>query len=181
MNHSDGSAARRSIPEPGMTETWLPGIGRKFDVRTKSGDRMVVVAYHDGRRGLFHMAAEDGEPPISDITLDDDEARAVAAIVAGMSYKPKSIEVQEAVLDDDLIIDWLRLDTSGEWVGRTIGELAIRERTGATVIAVIEQGRRTVLNPGVEYVFGAGSTVVVVGDRGQFQLVKQLMAARNIS
>lgn len=66
---------------------------------------------------------------VSLVTLDDEEARAVAAVVGGMTYKPKFQDEREVMLDG-LLIEWLRIEPHSRSIGRTIGELDIRQATG---------------------------------------------------
>ncbi|KAJ3198052.1 hypothetical protein HK101_009482 [Irineochytrium annulatum] len=109
---------------------------------------------------------ESGDTPeemgdmVSLVTLDDDEARAVAAIVGGMTYKPKFQDEREVML---------------EGVGMTIGELDIRQATGAVILAVVTKDKEKHFNPGPDYAFTAGATVVVAGERNQIKHLKQLL------
>ncbi|OTA41358.1 MAG: hypothetical protein A6D92_07415 [Symbiobacterium thermophilum] len=93
---------------PGIRETDLPGIGRKFLIETRSGDKMVVVVHDDGRRAIYHFDQEDPDEPVSMVTLDDTEARQVAAIVGGLAYQPKVLEEMDMDVND-LMIKWYRL------------------------------------------------------------------------
>ncbi|WP_080840735.1 hypothetical protein [Cohnella massiliensis] len=74
-----------------IRETELPGIGRKYKIRTRSGETLVIVVHHDDRREMFHLDSDEPDADmLSVITLDDEEARAVAAIIGGMTLKPQS-------------------------------------------------------------------------------------------
>lgn len=160
-------------------ETDLPGIGRKYWLHTRSGEHLIIVIHNDERRDLFHM--ESGESPeevgdmVSLVTLDDEEARAVAAIVGGMTYKPKFQDEREVMLDG-LLIEWLRIEPHSRSIGRTIGELDIRQATGAVILAVVEKNREKQFNPGPEYAFTSGATIVVAGERDQIRQLKQLLS-----
>ncbi|WP_246131986.1 cation:proton antiporter regulatory subunit [Paenibacillus hemerocallicola] len=157
-----------------LRESDLPGIGRKYCLDTRSGEKLVIVVHNDDRRDLFHMSPDDPDEVLSMVTLDDEEARTVSAIISGISYTPRLAENQEMALDG-LIIEWLRIEPSSGCVGKRIGELDIRRNTGATILAVTEKNHRKTMNPGADYAFAAGSTLIVAGERKQLQQLKHLL------
>ena len=59
-------------------------------------------------------------------------------------------------------------------VGGTVVTLNIRAKTGATVVAVLRDGR-TVRNIGPEWEFRIGDTLLVLGDAGQVAALKDLL------
>ncbi|MBI2874143.1 MAG: cation:proton antiporter regulatory subunit [Firmicutes bacterium] len=157
----------------GIRESDLPGIGRKFQVDTRSGDKLVVVIHEDGKRELFHF--EEGNPDewISVVTLDDPEARQLAGIIGGLSYQPRALESPEITLED-LVIDWLKIPPDSKAVGKTIGELDIRRETGAIIVAAVGRyGKK--INPGPEYVLTSSTTLVIIGERDQLRSLKRLI------
>ncbi|AHV97166.1 cation:proton antiporter regulatory subunit [Paenibacillus sabinae] len=152
----------------------LPGIGKKFVLKTRSGDKLAIIVHDDGRRELYHFEYDDPDQSISMVTLDDDEARYISAIIGGVTYKPRSLESIEVALDD-LIIEWYRIEPGYECIGRTIGELDIRARSGVTIIAVIEKNHTKHLSPGPELKLTSDSIVVAAGEREQHKQFRQIL------
>lgn len=156
-----------------IREADLPGVGRKFELEARSGDRLVVVVHDDGRRELYHPDENGDFHAIA--TLDDDEARQLAAVLGGLAYKPAALAEAEVALEG-LVIDWFRLGADAPAAGRSIGALRVREATGATVIAVVAPGSGVRIVPGPDFRLEAGATVVVAGEREQVRTCRRLLA-----
>jgi len=63
-------------------------------------------------------------------------------------------------------------------LGKTIGELKLREKTGASVIAITREGH-TMVNPGPETTISAGDVLVLLGGTGQIDLaIEEITGAR---
>ncbi|MGN7356489.1 cation:proton antiporter regulatory subunit [Paenibacillus sp. SAF-054] len=157
-----------------IRESVLPGIGMKYQMDTASGDRVVIVIHDDGRREMYHFSYEDYDQSISMVTLEDQEARQLAALVGGMVYKPRQLESVEMAFDD-LTIEWYRIEPHYGCVGHSIGELDIRQNAGASVIALIDKKAGKQVNPGPDAIMNAEATVVAVGERQQQKRFKQIL------
>ncbi|MFH5186200.1 cation:proton antiporter regulatory subunit [Paenibacillus sp. TAB 01] len=158
-----------------IKESDLLGIGKKYQLLTRSGDKVVMVVHDDGRRECYHYDHYDAEDSLSMITLDDEEARLVAEIIGGMTYKPKALETIEMALDE-LVIEWYRVEADYKAVGRTIGELNVRQASGATIIAVVEKHSGVKrINPGPEVVITSDCTLIVAGERRQQKYFKTIL------
>ncbi|MGF7087700.1 TrkA domain protein [Kroppenstedtia sanguinis] len=160
-----------------IRETDLPGIGRKFQLETRSGEKAVVILHDDGRREVYQFEPDDPDESKCIVTLDDEESRQLAGIIGGMSYRPKALENIEMALED-LIIEWYKIPPHAKCNGITIGELKVRQRTGTTIIAVIEKNQRKIINPGPDHVLVSDATMIIAGSRKQINHLKQILSGQ---
>lgn len=159
---------------PSIRESFLPGVGYKFQIEAVSGDRLTIVIHDDGRRELYHFLASNHDRVASVVTLQDSEARQVAGIIGGLSYVPKALPSAEVVLDD-LVLEWFEIPQDAFCVGKTIRDLAVRTQTGASIVSIIRENRTHVLNPEADTLIENGSMLVVAGDRKTIGALKSLM------
>ncbi|MGD9562663.1 MAG: cation:proton antiporter regulatory subunit [Pyrinomonadaceae bacterium] len=157
-----------------ISESNLPGVGRKFQVETASGDRLIVVIHDDGRRELYHYDRKVLDRADSVLTLTDGEARQIAGIVGGLTYVPKALESTEVVLDD-LVLEWFTIEPTFATVGKTIREIHARTATGASIVSIIEPNHVKRINPEADTPINAGATFILAGDRATIKRLKNLL------
>lgn len=158
----------------GISESNLPGIGRKFQIETMSGDRLVIVIHDDGRRELYHFLRKNLERAASVLTLSDGEARQIAGIVGGLTYVPKALPNEEVVLDD-LVLEWFTIEPGYGCIGKTIRDLQARTLTGASIVSLIEPNKVKRTNPEADTLLNVGATLILAGDRGNIAELKGLL------
>lgn len=142
----------------------LPGVGKKFALTTNEGDRMTVIIHNTGHREIYHF--QKGEDyPFHALRLEDAEARKFGAILGGAYFQPPVAESMEMVLEQ-LSIEWVRVDAASPLAGKTLLQSGIRERTGASVIAILRGGKAHP-NPQAGETMYPGDTLMVVGNREQ--------------
>lgn len=159
---------------PTIRETTLPGVGHKFQIETANGDRMVIVIHDDGRREVYHFTRQDPDNVASVVTLQDSEARQVAGILGGLTYVPKALPTTELVLED-LVLEWYTLPPRAACIGKTIRDLMVRTVTGASIVSIIEENRRKLINPEADTRLNEGATLIIAGDRKTIAAVKHLL------
>lgn len=157
-----------------ISETFLPGVGRKFQVETTSGDRLVIVIHDDGTRELYHFTRRNMDRPASVLRLTDGEARQIAGIVGGLTYVPRGLPTAEMVIED-LVLEWFTIEPGAACTGRTIRDLQVRTRTGASIVSIIEPDRAKRINPEADTVLNEGATLILAGDRRTITALKQLL------
>jgi TrkA domain protein len=157
-----------------ISEVFLPGVGRKFQVETLAGDRLVIVIHDDGTRELYHFARRHMERPASVRRLSDGEARQIAGILGGLTYVPRNLPMAEVILGD-LVLEWFTLEPGAASVGKTIRDLQARTRTGASIVSIIEADQTKRTNPEADTVLNEGATLILAGDRLTINALKRLL------
>lgn len=158
-----------------LQETRLPGIGTKFTIRTGEGCRLAVILHNDGKRELYHFRSGSDEEPRSVITLDDDEARQLGAVLGGAYERPKIVEELEMALGE-LLIEWIAVPDSSPWIGKSLAEAQFRAKVGITVIAILREPE-SVSGALPHDVIQQGDTLVTVGKAGAYPAFQKRLAA----
>ncbi|MGE8203327.1 cation:proton antiporter regulatory subunit [Heyndrickxia sp. NPDC080065] len=159
-----------------IRESELPGIGRKFEIVTRNDEKIVIIIHDDGRREMYYYDENNHEESISNVTLNDSEARNLAAILGGMIYKPQALETIEMAFDG-LVIEWFKVEPSAPAIRQTIGALGIRKKYNVTVIAILKRNMKKLLNPGPESVIDEGDTLVLSGERKELKkLISEVLS-----
>src|ERR1700675_1419461 len=157
-----------------LRETRLPGVGTKFTFRLDDGGRLAVIQHNDGKRELYFFRHAGDEEPRAVITLDDDEARQLGAVVGGAYERPKIVEDLEMALGE-LQIEWIPVPDDSPWIGHTLAECGFRAKTGITVIAILRQPE-PVTGAQPADTIERGDTLVTVGKAGQYPEFRRLLS-----
>ena len=162
-----------------VSEASLPGVGRKFQIETLRGDRLVIVIHDGGDREIYHFTRKNMERAASVITLSDGEARQIAGIVGGLTYVPKALPTTEVVLED-LVLDWFTIEPSAACIGKTIRDLQARTQTGASIVSLVEPNHVKRTNPEADTVLNEGATLILAGDRQTIAAMKRLLISGRV-
>jgi CPA2 family monovalent cation:H+ antiporter-2 len=76
---------------------------------------------------------------------------------------------------DSMDITWLRLPDESDLVGRTLVEADLRNRTGASVVAMTRNGA-LIANPKSFTVFERGDRIGVIGEPAHLEAVAELVS-----
>jgi K+:H+ antiporter subunit KhtT len=157
-----------------ISESSLPGVGRKFQIEAASGDRLTIIIHDDGTRELYQYTPKAADQVASVVILTDIEARQVAGIIGGLTYVPKALPSAEIVLED-LLLQWYTIGPGSVCVGKTIRDLQVRTLTGASIVSIIEPDRAKRINPEADTILNEGATLILAGDRKTIGALKQLL------
>ncbi len=149
-------------------ESELPGIGKKFTIKTQQGSVISVVLHVTGKREIFIFEeGEEYEDPDCDVVLTEEEANQLGSVLMGTYFRPEQEKEREIFLRN-LAIEWVKVEPGSPLAGKSIEELGIRKKTGVTVISIV-RGDHTITNPLPEEVIREGDTLILVGTREQME------------
>lgn len=150
-----------------LRETDLPGIGKKYDLILESGKEISIIIYSTGKREIYLM---EDEEPLCTIELSDEESRELGFLLAGAVYQPIPSTKMELIMKE-MVMEWIKVEEGSNFENKTIADLQVRKRTGASIIAIV-RGDKIIPSPDpYREVIKAGDTLVVVGTRNQVNQV----------
>jgi TrkA domain protein len=138
-----------------------------------------VILHNDGKREVYWFRRADDDEPGAVITLDDDEARQLGAVIGGAYERPKIVEELEMALGE-LLIEWVPVPDSSPWIGKTLAECGFRAKVGITVIAILREPE-PVTGAQPDDVIQKGDTLVTVGKAGQYAAFRRMLSGDEAS
>ena len=146
-----------------ISETDLPGVGKRFELDLGDGESAIVVVHNTGRRELFVRPEPDADAEEL-LDLTDKEARIIGSILEGAHFQPVATDNTATQIGDNVMLEWYTLDEDSELVDETLAEADVRSTTGATVVAV-ERDDEVIQSPEAEFAAEVGDQLIVVGTR----------------
>lgn len=158
-------------------EADVPGVGKRFEVETGGGERVVVVVHHDGKRELFRRESEDADAEkLFDLTSS--QAREVATVLEGAEFQPLDLDDANLPLGEAMI-EWAELPEGSPVAGQTLAEAEIGERTGVTVAAIQRDGE-TIGSPDATERLAVGDILVVIGSHDAQRALQALLETGSV-
>lgn len=161
-----------------IKEAELPGVGKKYTVRSAEGQHYVIIIHHTGRREIYMMNDPDDDEPVYTLSMSDEEARRIGTILLGVDYQPVSDEKMDIVMRS-LFIEWIKITDQSTLVNKAIKDSGIKETTGATIIG-IQRGESMVVSPGANEHLLPGDLLMVVGKREQLRALEPLCKDKGV-
>jgi TrkA domain protein len=152
------------------SEVDLPGFGKRFSIKLKSGQELILIIHSTGKREIYLMQGEEASCVIE---LTQDEAKELGFLLAGAKYEAVSTERMEA-LSKELVIEWVKVEEGSKFIDKTIAELEIRRKTGVSVVAIDRQGKLIPTPDPYKEKILPGDILVVIGTRQQLKSFLEL-------
>jgi TrkA domain protein len=140
--------------------TPLPGIGVRKDFVIRNGRRVGVVTQRDGQIELIVSKSDDPDACAASLPLTMDEAGALANLLGAPQLVAQLTEEHRDL--PGINTKQLPIKTSSPFDGRTLGDTALRTKTGVSVVAVMRAGQVNP-SPTPDFTLTAGDLLVTVG------------------
>lgn len=168
---SDARPAPAAVPIE-VRQVTLPGVGTKYVMPLRAGGALAIVVKPDGERQVFHFL-DDDDRPHDGVAMERDEAQQLANLLGGAMVAGPDLEKLELALGA-LELEWVEVGARAPLADRTLAEVPLRSRTGASIIAIL-RGDQAIPNPGVDTVFRAGDTVLLLGSPEQCRAAREAL------
>ncbi len=145
-----------------ITESDLPGVGKKFEIDLADGE-MIVVIHNTGKRELFYRPEPNADSE-KVFEFSDDLARKIGSIIEGAHFQPIEPATQETTLPGGILLEWYELYPGSPLIGETLESADVGNRSGFTIVA-IQRDDTTIDSPPADTVLHEGDTVIGVGTR----------------
>ncbi len=152
----------------------LPGVGTKYEIETEKGDTIAIFFTKTGTIQMYTL--QNGCQTPSAAVMTPIEARRLGNILTGaiIEADKESVEIAFSALAD-LRVTIHTFSIPKSVAGKTIEDLQIRAKTGATIIAVCRHDKN-IINPPPAFTFETGDAALVIGESDQIdKFEKEIM------
>jgi TrkA domain protein len=155
-----------------LERTALPGTGVAYTLVTDEGQRVGVVAHLSGRRDLISYDPEDPERVLHTVGLSEAEARTVAHLLDLPVFVDQVNDLARGL--DGVEAVRIPVAAGSPYCGRRLADTRARTRTGASIVAVVRDGR-AIPSPTPDFEFRNGDAIVAVGDEAATTALRELL------
>ncbi|MFZ3089969.1 MAG: TrkA C-terminal domain-containing protein [Nitrospirota bacterium] len=154
-----------------LKEISLSSAESRFTIISKNGDKIEVVIYSDGKRGIEYYK-RDAKAPAS-VVMDERDAQQVAAVIGGAFNDTKILEPGDIALKS-LMLEWIRLEANVTVAGKSLGELRIREKTGVSIVAIL-RGENLLPSPKENKILLGRDYLLIIGKKDEIEKFKEMI------
>ena len=181
---SDRSTSRRAVKiakqlNPNIFVIVRTRFMKETDELVKLGADMVIPEEFETSIQIFRQVLEQYHIPLNVIMQQ-------VNLLRGESYKylrsEEGTEVTFTHIDEILsarLTDTFYLNEENKFAGKTIGDLNLRSRTEATIIAIVRKGT-TITTPSAKDILQAGDTLVITGSHKAVDIAFDLLSEKSV-
>ncbi|MFZ3064595.1 MAG: TrkA C-terminal domain-containing protein [Nitrospirota bacterium] len=157
-----------------LKEISLSSAESRFTIMSKNGDKIEVVIYNDGRRGIEYYKKDSKTS--SSVVMNEKDIPQVAAVLGGAFNDMKVLEPRDIALKG-LILEWIKLEQNASIAGKSLGELRLRETTGVSILAVL-RGENLLPSPKENKILLGRDYILAIGKKEQIEKFKETIGIR---
>lgn len=155
-----------------VSETLLPGVGMRYEFRTRGGQYLGVIVYRDGNSEFVEYDRDDPDACSTLMELDEEESEAVTEILGAPRFARKLADLTREI--PGLHSEPIKLPSTSVYVGRRLGETHCRTLTGASIVAIV-RGDEVISSPTPDQMLLAGDVLVAIGTGSGIRKVHNLL------
>jgi TrkA domain protein len=156
-----------------LERTVLLAVGVSYAFTTATGQRAAVIVHVSGERHLVVYDPDDHERVLYTLVLNDGESRTAAELLGLPLVSDRVTDLVPPRLKGMNAV-CIPIPAGSPYAGRRLGDTNARSRTGASIVAVLRDGR-TIASLTPEFTLHHGDDVVVVGDDSSINGVRELL------
>lgn len=156
-----------------VEETALPGVGLRHDLVLRGGRRLGVVSQVNGDRELVLYDEKDPDASHEVVHLTPPEAAMLADLLGAPRVVERLARLREQV--QGITTEGIVLPRHSPFAAGTLGDTALRSRTGVSVVAVIRESEVTP-SPQPAFPLRAGDRLIVVGTHEGVEAARRLLS-----
>ena len=152
-----------------LKEISLSSAESRFTIMSKNGDKIEVVIYNDGRRGIEYHKKGSKRPSSGGIPQ-------VSAVLGGVFNDMKILEPRDIALKG-LVLEWIKLEQNASIAGKSLGELRLRETTGVSILAIL-RGENLLPSPKENKILLGRDYLLAIGKKEQIDKFKEMIGIK---
>ena len=156
-----------------LEETLLPGVGVRYEMRTRAGERVGIVVQRDGGAELAVYDRRDPDRARGVLRLDAEEADALADVLGAPRLAQRFADLSKEV--PGLESGRFPVPPGSPFAGHPLGDTRARTLTGCSIVAIVRD-TDVVPSPGPQDLLQAGDVLVAIGSRSGLEKLTQRLS-----
>jgi TrkA domain protein len=160
---------------PGMEleETMLPGVGVRYELRTRAGTVLAIVVQREGSAEVAVYDRRDPDRAQSVLRLEPDEVDAVAEVLGAPRLTQRFADLSREV--PGLESGRFPIREGSPFAGRPLGDTRARTLTGCSIVAIVRD-TDVVPSPAPHDVLHVGDVLVAIGSQSGLEKLERHLA-----
>jgi TrkA domain protein len=156
-----------------LEETLLPGVGVRYELRTRSGQLLGIVVSREGGAEIAVYDRQDPDRATGMLRLNAEEADAVAEVLGAPRLTQRFADLSREV--PGLQSARFTVQPGSPFDGHPLGDTRARTLTGCSIVAIVRDSD-VVPSPTPADVLHAGDVLVAIGSSSGLEQLDQRLA-----